>query len=272
MWELKMAYTVSSVQSHYRSDDLAERILSAVEATGADIAKPTAETFFTIDQLHGGGLPSTKLQAELAGASDGMRILDAGFGVGGASRYLAYSHGCQVEAMDLTQEFVDAAVRLTELCGLADKINFRQGDVTELPFEAQSFDIVWCQNVTMNIEDKPRLFAEAYRVLKPGGRYTFSHAAGVAGGGPYFPLPWAREPEYSFLGTEGEILGWLDAAGFEVLENRSEGGGAGGGSRPEGIGPSLIMGNDFPERAANAGRSASDGLLKSMLVVAERPA
>ena len=53
-------------------------------------------------------------------------------GVGGASRYLAYSHGCQVEAMDLTQEFVDAAVRLTELCGLADKINFRQGDVTEL--------------------------------------------------------------------------------------------------------------------------------------------
>jgi SAM-dependent methyltransferase len=124
----------------------------------------------------------------------------------------------------------------------------------------------------MNIEDKPRLFAEAYRVLKPGGRYTFSHAAGVAGGAPYFPLPWAREPEYSFLGTEGEILGWLDAAGFEVLENRSEGGGAGGGSRPEGIGPSLIMGNDFPERVANAGRSASDGLLKSMLVVAERPA
>ncbi len=77
--------------------------------------------------------------------------------------------------------FVDTAVRLTEHCGLRSKISFRQGDVADLPFGDESFDIVWRQNVTMNVEDKPRLFAEAFRVLRPGRRYTFSHAAGDPG-------------------------------------------------------------------------------------------
>jgi ubiquinone/menaquinone biosynthesis C-methylase UbiE len=184
-----MADTVSSVQSHYGSDDLVGRILSALEAAGRDISNPTAETFYPVDQLHSGGLNTTKIQADLAAIPEGARVLDAGCGIGGAARFLAHGFGCQVEAMDLTQDYVDAAIQLTELCGLGDAINYRQGDVTHLPFDDQSFDLVWCQNVTMNIKDKQRLFAEAYRVLRPGGRYAFSHAAGGPGGAPYYPLP-----------------------------------------------------------------------------------
>ena len=168
---------------------------------------------------------------------------------------------------------VEAATRLNELCAIGDKIAVRQGSVTELPYDDQSFDLVWCQNVTMNVEDKPAMFAEAYRVLVPGGRYTFSHAARGPAGEPYFPLPWAKEPSYSYLGTPEEILGWLEEAGFDIVENRDEGGGAGGRSAPPagGLGPETILGPEMPERVANSARSAREARLISMLVSAQRP-
>lgn len=268
-----MTDTASSVQSHYSSGDLTGRILRALEGAGRDIANPSVETFYPVDQLHSGGLNTTKLQAELAAIPDGARVLDAGCGIGGSSRFLAQNFGCRIEAMDLTQEFIDTARELTRMCGLEAQINFRQGDVVQLPFEDQSFDLVWCQNVTMNIEDKPRLFAETFRVLRPGGRYAFSHAAGTDAGAPYFPLPWAREPHFSFLETEDRILGWLEDAGFQVLENADEARAFGSAPRPAGgLGPSLVMGEDMPVRGANTQRSIAEGRLKGMIVVAERPA
>ena len=268
-----MADTVSSVQSHYGFDDLTGQILRALEGAGQDLANPNAETFYPADQLHGGGLNTTKRQAELAAIPDGARVLDAGCGIGGSSRFLAQNFGCRVEAMDLTQDYVDAAKALTEMCGLETQINYRQGDITELPFDDQSFDLVWCQNVTMNIEDKPRLFGEVFRVLRPGGRYAFSHAAGTGAGAPYYPLPWAREPHYSFLETEDRILGWLQDTGFQVLENANEADSFGSAKRPTvDLGRFSVMGEDMPERGANTQRSIADGRIKGMIVVAGRPA
>ena len=66
----------------------------------------------------------------------------------------------------------------------------------KLPYPDRSFDVVWSQNVTMNVEDKPRMFAEAFRVLVPGGVYTFSHFAQGPAGAPYYPLPWARDASF----------------------------------------------------------------------------
>ena len=269
-----MADTTSSIQTHYGSDDLVDGIMSALEEAGHDTANPTVEMLNLVDQLHGGGLNSTKAQAALVSIREGTRVLDAGCGVGGSSRYLAHTYGCQIEAIDLTAEFVETAARLNKLCGVDDKISVRQGSVTDLPYEDQSFDLVWCQNVTMNVEDKAGMFAEAYRVLVPGGHYTFSHAAQGPAGEPFYPLPWAREPSYSYLGTPEEVLGWLEDARFRVIENRKEGGGAAGPRAlpPGALGPGTIMGPDMPERQANSARSAKEGRLIGMLVAAERPA
>jgi len=269
-----MVQSTSSIQAHYGSDRLIDRILNALRSAGHDTDNPTVEVFNLVDQLHGGGLSSTKAQAGLVGFERDMRVLDAGCGVGGSSRFLAHTYGCQIEAIDLTQAYVDAAVHLNRICGFDGLINTRQGSVTDLPYEDQSFDVVWCQNVTMNVEDKRRMFAEAYRVLVPRGRFTFSHAAQGPAGEPYYPLPWAREPSYSFLGTPSEILDLVAGTGFNIAENRQESGSPGSSNtlRSNELGPAIIMGADMPERRANAVRSGKEGRMIGMVVVAERPA
>ena len=267
-----MAEPTASIQALYGSSRLVERILAALEADGQDVGNPTVEMFQLVDQLHGGGLAQTETLCDLAGVSAGMRVLDAGCGIGGSSRYLAHVHGCQVSALDLTPDYVDAAVRLNRLCGLDGRIATRRGSVTELPYEDASFDLVWCQNVTMNVADKGRMFAEAHRVLAPGGRYAISHAASGPAGEPHYPLPWARDASYSFPGTPDELLDGLAAAGFRVVENRGEGAvGGKRGQRPRpGLGAGIALGEDLRERLLNSIRSGEEGRLVGMLVVAER--
>jgi 2-polyprenyl-3-methyl-5-hydroxy-6-metoxy-1,4-benzoquinol methylase len=58
----------------------------------------------------------------------------------------------RVEAIDLTPQYFETAERSNKLGGIEHKIAVRQGSVTDLPYEDQSFDLVSCQNVTMNVE------------------------------------------------------------------------------------------------------------------------
>ena len=74
--------------------------------------------------------------------------------------------------IDLTPELVETGQALTERCGLADRVTLQLGDALDLPFPDESFDVVLCQNVTMNIADKARFLAGVYRVLKLGGLFT----------------------------------------------------------------------------------------------------
>ena len=130
-----MTKETAAIIKHYSVDDLVDRILRALAAAGHDTSHPTVDMLNLADQMHGGGLNATKTQAELAGIAAGMRVLDAGCGVGGSSRYLAHAYGCRVDAVDLTPLFVATAERLNALCGISDMIAVREASVTALPFE-----------------------------------------------------------------------------------------------------------------------------------------
>ncbi|MFW5927540.1 MAG: methyltransferase domain-containing protein, partial [Wenzhouxiangella sp.] len=58
--------------------------------------------------------------------------------------------------------------------GLADRIEVVEGDFTSLPYEDESFDVVWSQDAILHSGDREKVCSEAARVLKPGGKLIFT--------------------------------------------------------------------------------------------------
>ena len=205
------------VEEHYESPDLGAAILAALAAAGKDVEHLTPDDLAAVDEFHSGQRQATIRLGELVGFTGRERVLDVGSGLGGPSRFLAWRYGVHVSGIDLTGEFVRVAQMLTRRTGLEGKVDYRQGDALELPFPAESFDVVWSQNAAMNIADRDRLYREMHRVLKPGGRLALQEVAAGAEGPPYFPVQWAREPGISHLFSQQQTREKLEMAGLRVV-------------------------------------------------------
>src|SRR5215469_10896868 len=144
--------------------------------------------------------------------------LDIGSGLGGPARMLAETYGCRVTGIDLTEAFCDAATAMSDWVGLSNYVSFRQGDATKLPFADKQFDAAMTIHVAMNIAAKDKMYAEARRVLRPGGIFAVYDALQGEGGEVLYPVPWAREPSISHLATSDQMSSLLIGAGFKVLD------------------------------------------------------
>jgi SAM-dependent methyltransferase len=205
---------VSQTEDYWGREGLEQAILDALAAMGKDTRALTVDDLVPLDQFHGGGKGATVRLARLAGLAAGVRVLDVGGGLGGPARTLAVEFGCRMTVVDLTESYVRAAAMLTARLGLAAHVAHRIGDALSLPVDDESFDVVWTQNSGMNVADKPGLYAELHRVLRPGGLLALQEPMAGPAQPPIFPVMWARDAASSFLRTPDEMRALIEFAGF----------------------------------------------------------
>jgi O-methyltransferase StaMB len=101
----------------------------------------------------------------------GSRVLDVGCGGGQhAVQIVRERPDLRVVGVDVSTTMVKRARALAQRANVADKVTFDLGDALDLAFDSDSFDAVYCAGPLKQVQDKPRVLRECYRVLRPGGR------------------------------------------------------------------------------------------------------
>jgi len=260
---------MSTLQSHYSAPEIEARILAAIRAAGLNPEQPISpDELGALDHFHTGGLRASRELLEIAKIGTADRVLDIGAGLGGSARLLASTTGCRVDCIEMSSDYCAGAVLLNGLTGLESRIDVYQGSALDMPFSDDSFDVVWMQNVGMNIEDKETLYSEICRVLKPGGRYAFQEMAAGKVPTSYFPLPWASDPGDNFLVSAEEMGSILERCGFiaELFEDTSDAhlSRTMANATPAAsgqLGLSVFV-DDLAQKAGNARRSLEDGQVR----------
>ncbi len=126
------------------------------------------------EQIHVGGAAETEVLAVKAGIGASSRVLDVCSALGGPARHLARRFGCTVAGLDGTKRMHDEALRRTRAAGLDTKITYHLGNALDMPFDSETFDVVWGQDAWCYVTDKARLIQECARLAKPGGTVAFT--------------------------------------------------------------------------------------------------
>jgi sarcosine/dimethylglycine N-methyltransferase len=264
---------MNDIGTQYATGLSRQHIEQALIGAGKDPGHLQPADLGVLEDFHTMGRIATGQLAELASITAADHVLDAGSGIGGTARFLAGRYGCRVSAIDLTAEYCEVARWLNELTGLDELISVRQGDVTALPFADATFDVVISQHVQMNVADKPRLYAEARRVLAPGGRLAIWDITAGTPGELSYPLPWADRPELSRLASPDQLRAAIESAGFTVEHWNDLTGQAAElmtavVSRPAGpLGLHTFV-SDFAAKATNLTRALSTGRVRAIQGVA----
>lgn len=211
-----------TIPSHYAYNDLYEAILTALSNAGIPADKVSRKDLTAIDEFHVRGQEVTLELAAAANLQPGMRILDAGCGLGGTCRLLADEFNCDVTGIDITEDYIRTADKLSVLTGLQHKTRFVNGSVLNMPFDNNSFDVVLTQHVQMNIADKKTFYAEVTRVLKNGSWFVYYDILSNDHLPVQYPVPWAPDESISFLITAQQLHALLNEAGFNNIQITNE--------------------------------------------------
>ncbi|HWR47331.1 MAG TPA: methyltransferase domain-containing protein [Pseudonocardiaceae bacterium] len=159
-----------------------------------------------------------RVLADTAGVRAGDRVLDAGCGVGGSAIWLAAHCGAEVVGITPVASQVARARAYARRRGIDGLVTFEQQDYLDTSYADASFDVVWAQESATHTERKDAFLAEAFRLLRPGGRLVIVDFF-------RWRRPYAEPDERQLLGaladwaspdlsTVGEFDAWARQAGF----------------------------------------------------------
>jgi len=149
-------------------------ILAKLQAGGGHTRNVQPPELWPHDQDHFGGTSATDALVRQAGIAKGMHVVDFCAGLGGTVRYLAHCYDVTVTGIELTPSRVAGAQQLMNLVGLQDRARVIQGDVMDVELDDECADMVISQEALCHVPDLHRTMAEAFRILKKGGRLAFT--------------------------------------------------------------------------------------------------
>jgi ubiquinone/menaquinone biosynthesis C-methylase UbiE len=127
-------------------------------------------------------------QAELYGFEDDLKhlslaptdqVLDVGCGSGAITRKIACAvHDGKAVGADMISKYIDFARHKASVENI-NNIQFEVGDALELPFEDDSFDVVWSKHLLQFVRERNLALSEFKRVLRPGGRIVCCNYDGM---------------------------------------------------------------------------------------------
>ncbi len=269
------------VAAHYTSAGLLAAIRDGVAKLGKTPATATVDDLAPVDEFHVGGRQASEHFLGQLGLTSVQHILDVGCGLGGSARFAATRYGCHVTGLDLTDAFVATGKVLCDWVGLAGQVSLRQGSALAMPFEAEAFDGAYMLHVGMNIADKDRLCAEAYRVLRPGAGFGIYDLMRTGDGELAYPVPWASTPETSIVQTPDDYRRALETAGFTITDEcrrrefaleffaqmQARAVDSGG---PAPLGLHLLMGETTPRKLANMVGNIASGTIAPVELMARK--
>jgi SAM-dependent methyltransferase len=145
-------------------------------------------------------------------------VLEVGCGSGGYALHLAERVGCQIVGVDVNEPGVRSAKELAQTKGLGSRARFEQCDVSKnLPFDDETFDAVFSNDVLCHVAGRLALLAEIFRVLKPSGRMLFSDALVIGGMISAEEIAIRSSIGFYFYSPAGENERLLEEAGFSQV-------------------------------------------------------
>jgi len=118
---------------------------------------------------HNGGMAATLDLLRRCHIADAREVLYVGSGIGVGPCVIARRSACRVVALDISEKMLEWSRLRAKEAGVLSRIEFRLGDVLDLPLEPDRFDAVLVESVLAFVEDKARAIRECVRVTKPGG-------------------------------------------------------------------------------------------------------
>jgi tocopherol O-methyltransferase len=174
---------------------------------------------------HGQSLENmNRVMADVGHVRPGQRILDAGCGVGGGAFWLARNRNALVHCITIVESQALRGRRFARSRGLQGQVSFTCQDFCQTAFPDETFDLVWARESVCHATDKQAFFAEAHRLLRPGGRLVMADFARVTRSLPVedegVMATWLRGWAIPDVTTPAELIQASVSAGFDGVAVR----------------------------------------------------
>ena len=152
----------------------------------------------------------------LKNLTDETHILDIGSGYGGAARYLSEKFNCNIVCLNISKVQNDRNILINREKNMDKSITVEEGNFEKLPYDNETFNIIWSQDALLHSNNRTKVLKEVYRALKIDGEFIFTDIMANSGCSDSVLEPVLNRIHLKSLGTLNSYIKCGKSLGFDV--------------------------------------------------------